>query len=238
VTNITLPRYRKIADKLRDRIQSGALGPGAALPTEMELCEQEGISRHTAREALRLLRDEGLITRKRGAGTIVAETPPPVFAQPLGDFESILQYARNASLVVRHSRPATRADSARFGLSGPYTVLTGHRGIAGKPPVALTTILVLKPLAPSLDVLNHMEGSILEWIEQHHGCVVENVEQRMEAVSLLRAEANRLEVRADSAALRSVRRYSDSRGRLLLLSESLHPAGRFVYEMKLTRQRK
>ena len=49
------PRYRQIAGLLRKRITSGKLRPGDSLPTEMELCETFSISRHTARDALRLL---------------------------------------------------------------------------------------------------------------------------------------------------------------------------------------
>ncbi|MFN3836056.1 MAG: winged helix-turn-helix domain-containing protein, partial [Glycocaulis sp.] len=45
------PRYRQVADELRQLIASARLQPGDALPTEMELCEAKHISRHTAREA-------------------------------------------------------------------------------------------------------------------------------------------------------------------------------------------
>ena len=81
------PRYRQIAALLRKRITSGKLKPGDSLPTEMDLCATFSISRHTARDALRLLSDDGLIERRRGAGTIVAEPGQAAFAQALGDFE-------------------------------------------------------------------------------------------------------------------------------------------------------
>ncbi len=220
------------------RILSGVLRPGEALPTEMELCARENISRHTAREALRLLTDEGLITRRRGTGSVVSQIRPAVFSQPLGDFDSILQYAREVKLSIRQVRPASLAELRRFGLSGHYATLVGQRGLEGQPPVALTTILVLEPYAPSRDLLKQIKGPISEWIEREHACAVEHVEQRMEAVSLSASDAQRLGVCPQTAALRTIRRYTDTRGRPLLLSESLHPAGRFVYEMRLTRLRK
>ncbi|WP_344144332.1 GntR family transcriptional regulator, partial [Polymorphospora rubra] len=66
-----IPRYRQIADELRQRIKSGTLPAGAALPTEVELMEQWGVARGTVREAIALLRAEGLISTARHRGSHV-----------------------------------------------------------------------------------------------------------------------------------------------------------------------
>lgn len=65
------PRYRQIADELRNRITSGALPAGAPLPTEVELMQQWSVARGTVREAIALLRAEGLITTARHRGSHV-----------------------------------------------------------------------------------------------------------------------------------------------------------------------
>ncbi|MCX5119191.1 GntR family transcriptional regulator [Micromonospora sp. NBC_00362] len=65
------PRYRQIADELRARITSGALPAGAPLPTEVELTQQWNVARGTVREAIALLRAEGLITTARHRGSHV-----------------------------------------------------------------------------------------------------------------------------------------------------------------------
>ena len=57
----------------------------------------------------------------------------------------------------------------------------------------------------------------------------------MEAVALNKSQADRLKLSTGYPALRTVRRYRDARGEIMLLSESLHPAGRFAYEMRLDR---
>lgn len=232
------PRYRQIAEEFRRQIASGRLKAGDALPTEMELCEAKDISRHTAREALRILTEDGLITRRRGAGSIVTDMRAPAFAQPIGDFESILQYAREAAFLPDRSRPASAAELKRLGVDGQFTALTGLRQAAGMQPLAVTTILVLSTLAPPLEEAARLQGSVSEWIEATHGVAVANVIQRMEAISLSKADAARLGVATGFPALRTLRRYTDTAGRTILVSESLHPSGRFAYEMKLTRQRK
>ncbi|GAA0482045.1 GntR family transcriptional regulator [Streptomyces olivaceiscleroticus] len=63
-------RARQLADVLRHRITSGAYD-GGVLPGERELGAHLGASRNAVREALALLRNEGLITRKQGVGTTV-----------------------------------------------------------------------------------------------------------------------------------------------------------------------
>lgn len=63
-------RARRVADVLRQRISSGSFADGV-LPDEHALAERLNASRNAVREALSLLRDEGLLTRRRGVGTVV-----------------------------------------------------------------------------------------------------------------------------------------------------------------------
>jgi GntR family transcriptional regulator len=65
------PRYRQIADDLRQKVESGALGHGDQLPTELELREEYDASRNTVRDAVKLLITRGLIETRPGQGTFV-----------------------------------------------------------------------------------------------------------------------------------------------------------------------
>ncbi|WP_329247070.1 GntR family transcriptional regulator [Actinoallomurus sp. NBC_01490] len=65
-------RARRAADVLRQQITSQAF-EGGRLPDERILAAQLGASRNAIRAALGLLRAEGLITRRRGVGTVVAQ---------------------------------------------------------------------------------------------------------------------------------------------------------------------
>lgn len=231
------PRYRQLANLFRDTITSGELAPGDSLPTEMEICETHSVSRHTARDALRILVEEGLIERRRGAGTVVAEASSPAFAQPIGDFESILQYARNARFELTYAGMADQEALDRTGLTGGYAQFVGLRHVGDKPAFAITAIYVRQDLAPTEEQMRQINGPVSEWLEHSHGQTVERVTQRMEAVALNADQARRLNVAAESPALRTIRRYRDAENNVVLLSESLHPAGRFAYEMRLDRTR-
>lgn len=65
------PVYVQVADILRVRIQSGQLQPDRPVPSESQLEQEFGIARGTARKAVALLRDEGLIVTVKGRGSYV-----------------------------------------------------------------------------------------------------------------------------------------------------------------------
>jgi GntR family transcriptional regulator len=64
---------RRIAEAVRSLITSGELAPGDKLPSERELARRFGTARNTAREAIRLLTEEGLVTAQHGRGVFVRE---------------------------------------------------------------------------------------------------------------------------------------------------------------------
>lgn len=67
------PMYRQIADALREKINTGELKPGDALPTESSLQEAFNVSRVTVRQALKLLTEEQIVESIQGSGTYVKE---------------------------------------------------------------------------------------------------------------------------------------------------------------------
>jgi DNA-binding GntR family transcriptional regulator len=71
------PAYLQIAEDLRRAIQRGDMKPGSQLPSTTELIEDYGVARMTVRNALRLLRDEGLVVARQGKGVFVRSTYSP-----------------------------------------------------------------------------------------------------------------------------------------------------------------
>ena len=67
------PLHRRIYADLEGRILSGELSPGARIPFEHELTAQYGCSRATVSKALSELAGRGLVTRRRRAGSFVAQ---------------------------------------------------------------------------------------------------------------------------------------------------------------------
>lgn len=72
--NARAPKYHRIADELRQRINGGTYPAGTRVPTETDLADQFKVSLPTLRQALSVLRAEGLIESRHGIGTFVKET--------------------------------------------------------------------------------------------------------------------------------------------------------------------
>jgi GntR family transcriptional regulator len=70
------PVFKQIADRLRVAILSGELEPGAQLPSEQELIDTHGVARGTIRQAMNLLRSDGLVRTEHGRGSFVRDRPP------------------------------------------------------------------------------------------------------------------------------------------------------------------
>lgn len=71
-----LPIYHRIAAVLRDEIVTGRLPPGERLSTIKDMAERYRVAPDTVRQALQLLRDDGLVRSRQGSGTFVADEPP------------------------------------------------------------------------------------------------------------------------------------------------------------------
>lgn len=78
LTGLVAPMQLRIADDLRIKIERGELAPGDPLPTLQEICDDYDCALNTARNAIRLLKEQGLITGGRGKAPVVRIPAPRV----------------------------------------------------------------------------------------------------------------------------------------------------------------
>ncbi|WP_406443075.1 GntR family transcriptional regulator [Streptomyces sp. NBC_01613] len=69
------PAYKRLADDLRSQIASGKLEVGTALPSASQLVKAHGVSTTVVRDAIRILREEGLVYGQPGKAVFVRATP-------------------------------------------------------------------------------------------------------------------------------------------------------------------
>jgi GntR family transcriptional regulator len=138
-------RARQVADVLRQQITAGTFEDGV-LPDERSLGHRLGASRNAVREALGLLRDEGLITRRRGIGTTVVM---PKYGHGLdrlaGLAETLIGYGAvtnevREARVVRHP-PEAIAERLRLADGAGVVYLERLRHLGGHPLSVDTTWL-------------------------------------------------------------------------------------------------
>ena len=111
-----LPLWAQVCADLRRRIDGGAFAAG--FPGELTLTEEYEVSRHTIREALRVLRNEGVLRSHRGRPTVVE---PTVYRQSLGTLSSLFdsvaaQGAMPRSTVLRLGTTVNASVAAELGL--------------------------------------------------------------------------------------------------------------------------
>jgi GntR family histidine utilization transcriptional repressor len=116
----TAPKAQSIASEVRRRIVEREWRQGDRIPDEADLATEFGAARATVNKALQLLADEGLLDRRRRAGTRVASAPvhKATFTIPI-----IREQIEQAGMAYRHrvvaqrQRPAPAAVAARLGLA-------------------------------------------------------------------------------------------------------------------------
>src|ERR1700720_794661 len=69
------PKYQQILENIKNDSRSGRYQPGQKLPSEAALLKRFGASRITVGRALRELQQAGLVQRRAGSGTYVANAP-------------------------------------------------------------------------------------------------------------------------------------------------------------------
>ena len=75
--------YEQIVQQIEDSILKGALKPGDQLPAERELAQNFGVSRTAVREAVKALREKGLVEAYSGRGTFVTDGTSHAIRQSL-----------------------------------------------------------------------------------------------------------------------------------------------------------
>ncbi len=242
-TRASKPRYAVLGDELQASIERGDYPVGTLLPTELELCERHGVSRHTARAALAQLIRAGLVRRRPGAGTrVIAQTAVMRYEHEIDSIEHLLQYGNSTRLDVLETERGT-ADAAMAQLleireGKPYLRMRGLRmEEPSRQPVAVTEMLVPVRTGVPADRLQDPASSARTLARFLDPSRLSRVEQIFDAASFAAADAALLDVRRNAPALRVQRRYRDASDRLLLVAISLHPPGRFAYSMVLSRNR-
>jgi DNA-binding transcriptional regulator YhcF (GntR family) len=101
--SIEYPVYEQIADQVRQLIATGALAPGAALPSVRRLAGDLGVNLNTVARAYRVLEDEGFLTIRDRAGVVVAapaeEIDETVRADLVDDLRATLARLRQAGMT-------------------------------------------------------------------------------------------------------------------------------------------
>ena len=236
------PRYLQVSEELQSRIENGQFKIGDLLATEIELCEEFGVSRYTVREALRKLKENGLVQRRQGSGSqVIATKRSSTYVHSMRSLSELFQYATETRFQIHSMQNAVpgRKYSQYLGddANNHWLIVEGLRQATGDgSPICFSTVLVASPFAEIESELRDHNGAIYSLIENRYGVEVADVEQEIRAEAIPRAAAKALDVPVSIWAVRVVRRYIDASGQTIQVSINYHPGDRFTYTMHLKRE--
>lgn len=199
-----LPAYQRIQRAIRQRIEAKQLKAGDAVSSERELARIHGVSLMTARHALTGLEREGIVERRRGAGTFVA--PPRI------QFNKLMSYTEqmasrglppSSKVITAKIVEGEQEIAARLGLGATSRMVKIERvRLTADEPFALETCylpgdefaeLVHAPLA---------RGSLFSTLEHDYGVELAYADEEVDATVAEGRVAHLLNLRAGAPLLR------------------------------------
>ncbi len=238
-----VPLYYQLENLLREKINSGAVSPGDRLPTESDLIEQYGVSRITVRQALQALADEGLIERRQGRGTFVAErrTRRKTFegvTNLTGSLDELIEMGKGTPvkllemnrveasaheaelLSIKPGEPVFRIKRLRLRDDKPYSLIINYL------PAEIGARLTREDLS---------HGALLQLLESRFGLRLHDARQQITAELADPYVAGLLKVRIGSPLLSIERTVYTEDGKPIEYVHTVYRTDLFSYSVYLTR---
>jgi GntR family transcriptional regulator len=231
-------KHIDLADALRARLVARDLGPRGALPGEVELAREYGTSRVTVRRALDRLRQEGLVTSRRGAGWFAAVDP---LRQPLGRVRTVEAAVEAAGAepgrrIVAFgfvAAPVAVADALRLPHDDAEVLCVERVNLADGEPFALVTVWVRADIGADVSRADVARTTFYDLLPIR-GVELESVHQTITAEVADTAAAQLLECAPGDPLLLVRRVTSDTKGEPVLYSEHRYPADRTTFEIEFS----
>jgi len=231
------PLYIQIAEALLDRIESGELPPGERLPSEREWSEQLGVNRMTLRRALQLLEMQGLLVRRRGNGTYIAE---PKIERQAG---KLVLFARGmarrgfvpgARVLTLEKRQATavEAQQLKIPVAAPVYFVFRIR-LVNQEPVMLERFTVPAQRFPGFEQYDFAVRLVSDVMEQEYGIAEVRARQSLEPVVASEYEADLLGIKAGAPLMLERRLGIDENDQPVEYGRDLYRGDRFRFVTEL-----
>lgn len=226
--------YLQVIDRLKKDIEAGIYKEKEQLPSEFDLSKQLGVSRATLREALRLLEEESVITRRHGVGTFV--NAKPLFRSGIEELNSVTDMIRQADMepgtIFLSSKIHTASDEDVRKLScrpdDEIIVIERVRTANGSPVVYCIdrTYADCFPQDFSPDA-----GSMFDWLEKDGKLRITHAYAEIEPIGYHERISPILECEPETALLVLRQTHFDDNDRPILVSVNYFRADKFSFHV-------
>ena len=226
-------RYIQIAESLLDWIGKEKIKPGTRLPPERELSQSLGVNRATLRQALNILEEQGLIFRRQGQGTFVAEPKIERQAGKLVPFTKSMQkkgYLIEGRLIAfeKITTEAFLADELQISIGQPAYFIHRLRMI-NHEPVLIEKLIVPEKYFPNMDQFDLASRSLYEVMEHEYDVSVIHARQSLEPVVATEYESELLGINPGAPLMLERRLAYDQYARPVERARDLFRGDRFRF---------
>jgi GntR family transcriptional regulator len=230
------PLYHQLKESLTQQIVSRRWPAGSALPSEHALCRHFAVSRGTLRRALADLAQQGLVDRRQGRGTFVAEAKfeGNVLASYAFYRSGAIAHDRRSRVVKCERRPAPAELRRILDLApgeGIYEIerVQSMRGV----PITLATSFFPASLCPGLEKRDLGAIQLYTLLEREYGVVLLRAEELLEPVLADDYVAAQLAIRPGTPVFLVERRSRGRGDRVCELRRSYMRGDRYKYRIDL-----
>lgn len=230
--NSSQPLYQQLQRALREAIELRLLGPDDALPSERQLAADLQVSRITVRKAIEGLAEEGLLSRRQGAGNFVNTRIEKNFAKLTSFSEDMRARGREprSEWLKRAEGTVTPEEAMKLALSPGTLVYRFNRlRYADDAPMSLEYATIVASALPSIDVV---DASLYEALERAGQRPVRAL-QRLRALLLDEEQAKLLDAEVGDAGLLVERLGYLRDGRAIELSQSIYRGDTYDFVAEL-----
>ncbi|MCT8139876.1 GntR family transcriptional regulator [Anaerobacillus sp. CMMVII] len=227
------PLYLQVIDKLKQDIETGIYEAGERLPSEFELSKQLGISRATLREALRILEDEGVITRRHGVGTFICSKP--LFSSGIEELFSVTEMIKRGNqkpgtiFLSSNIKEATSEDWEKFQLEEFDDLIVVERvRTADDEPVVYCLDKIPKLYLPNYT--SHNDQSIFDSLEKE-GAAISYAITQIEPIGYHEKVSDILHCDPETSLLVLKQMHYDDRERPILYSINYFRSDKFKFHV-------
>jgi len=223
MTHSAMPLYLQIAQQLRNSIQADAYVVGDRLPPESQLSQQFSVNRHTIRQAIAQLKQDGLLRSERGSGTFVAAPIRYAIGQRVRYNEALKAQGHDAAfkLVRAVEIPAEASVARHLKIEVGAAVAHVERlGMADGEPISVGSgyfPLTMFPDLLSEESVAHLQktGSISRWLSDRYQIDHIRLSTSVSARLVQPQDAKLLELPLNQPILMAESVNADQKGRLI-----------------------
>jgi len=223
-----LPDYRTNLLAVVRRVESGQLKPGDMVDSERELARIHGVSLMTARHALAGLEREGMVLRRRGAGTFVA--PPKIHFNKLMSYTEQMAgrgLAVSSKLLSLSVIDTEQEVAARLALPASSRLIKLERlRLGGEEPFAIETVYLSADEFAGLTEARLDRISLFSVLERDYGLEIAHADEEVDATTADPHSARLLGIAHGSPVLRIRQEIYSTKGRVALYVLGLYRSDR------------